>query len=137
MGKNDTIKIGDVYWVKLEGKNHVQNGWHPAIVTQNNKGNHFSDTVVVVPVTSKKKAQLPTHVILPYREIGLNRPSTAQCEGQRPISKKDFGDYIGRIDDKTMKKIAMACLVNTPYQLFIPDEELINLKRNWKFNYVG
>lgn len=135
MGRDKVEKrIGEVYWVKLEGKNHVQNGWHPAIITQNNVGNKFSDTIVVVPVTSKRKTALPTHVALPYNRIGLQRPSTAQCEGQRPVSKEDFGDYIGQVDDETMKAIAIACLVNTPYQLFMSETELMSLKRNGKIS---
>lgn len=132
--RRERIKLGDVFWVNLKGdeNSHVQNGWHPAIVVQNNKGNYYSDTVVVVPITSKKKAALPTHVKLPWNDIGLCRPSTAQCEGQRPVSKEDFGDYIGCVDYNTMKKIAIGCLVNTPYQEFFTKEELLELKRNGK-----
>ncbi|MEY8366567.1 type II toxin-antitoxin system PemK/MazF family toxin [Anaerovoracaceae bacterium 41-7] len=127
------IKMGEIYWVRLHGKNHVQNGWHPAIVTQNNIGNTFSDTVVVVPITTKRrKSKLPTHIDLPNGIGGLARPSTAQCEGQRPVSKDDFGKYIGTLDDITMRKISMGCLINTPYQTYISEEDLMLLKENRK-----
>ena len=39
-----------------------QGGVRPAIVVQNDKGNKYSPTVQVAPITSKMKKRIPTHI---------------------------------------------------------------------------
>ena len=79
------LEIGDIFWTKFTGTDHIQDGVRPAIVIQNNKGNTFSPTTHVVPLTSRlNKAKLPTHTIVESNEMtGLNKDSIAQCEGSR------------------------------------------------------
>ncbi|MGF6375017.1 mRNA interferase MazF [Clostridiales Family XIII bacterium PM5-7] len=118
------IHTGEIYWIKLEGSGSLQNGWHPGVVVQNNIGNKYSDTVVIVPLTSRKKSKLPTHVNIRAGAFGLAKDSIVQCEGQRPVNKTDIGDYIGTVDDKTMGKIARCCLINTPYLAYLTYSEI-------------
>lgn len=114
MRKND-LKIGDVIWVKLyENGKHIQSGVRPAVVIQNNKGNYYSPTIQVVPLTSKTKANLPTHVKIPASVAGLPKASIAQCEGARPVSKNDILDFIGIMPNQYMKAIAIARIISTP-----------------------
>lgn len=132
---NANYKIGEIYWVNLKGNGHVQNGWHPAIIMQNNVGNKFSDTILVVPLTSKSKSKLPTHIKFKAGSFGLIRDSIAQCEGQRPIDKSDIGGYIGRLNNKAISEVAKGCLINTPYLYFLNEidiEEIrnVNIKLN-------
>lgn len=111
--------IGEIYWVNFAKNQHIQGGWHPAVIVQNNVGNRYSPTISVVPITSKVKSDLPTHVKIKAGMFGLPKPSTIQCEGQRPVNKSDIGEYIGEINASTMKKIAKACLINTPMLNFL------------------
>lgn len=125
----EKYKIGDIYWVNLSGQGHVQNGWHPGIIVQCDVGNKYSETTVVVPITSKNKTKLPTHVKLYAGNFGLRYDSIAQCEGQQTVSFDQLGDYIGTVNRKIMNKIAKACLVNTPYLQFLSDADINNIKR--------
>lgn len=130
MEKERRYQIGEIYWVNL-GKNEgsVQGGWRPAVIVQNNVGNKFSRTISVVPATSKMtKAKLPTHVRVRRGMFGLSRDSVIQCEGQRPVDKSQIGNYIGKVDDSTMRLIAKACLVNTPFLYFLTDCDFVSAR---------
>lgn len=124
------IEIGDIVWVNFEGKGHIQSGARPAIVIQNNKGNIFSPTIQVVPLTSKlNKAKLPTHTIIENNEkTGLRKRSVAQCEGVRLIMKVDIIGKLGKVDDETMKRVAECLFVNNPLLIYFTGNELLNLR---------
>lgn len=125
---NTTYQTGQIYWVNLNGEGHIQNGWHPGIIVQCNKGNKHSPTIAIVPVTSKRKTSLPTHVYIQAGLFGLSKPSIAQCEGQRIVSKDQIGDYIGMVSAEFMKKIAIGCLINTPYLQYLNNNDITNIK---------
>lgn len=84
-------KKGQIVWVLLDGENSEQSGKRPAIIVQNDLGNKYSPTTIIVPFTSSKsKTNLPVHV-----EIGKeNFPNTklkdsiALCEQVRVIDRK-------------------------------------------------
>lgn len=110
------IQRGDVLFVQLTDKyDHVQNGNRPCLVVQNNIGNTFSPTIIVVPLTSKmKKTNLPIHVVLEPKMMAL-------CECILTISKEQIMYYIKSFDSKTMKKIDDALSIS----LEIQKEEII------------
>ncbi len=124
--RKQNLRIGDVVWVKLhkEGK-HIQTGVRPAVVIQNNKGNRYSPTIQVVPLTSKKtKAKLPTHVEIPANTAGLPKDSIAQCEGAKPVSKCDIYGFIGKMPREFMEKISIATIISTPLIQYIDRDNL-------------
>lgn len=137
----NTYKMGEIYWFNLNGTGNVQTGWHPGVIVQNNIGNKYSNTIAIVPITSKHdKTKLPTHVEVRAGKFGLPKHSVIQCEGQRLVDKCQMGDYIGKVDDKTMNKIAKACLINTPYLLFLTIfdiESIQGYKDELKIRYVA
>ena len=124
--KKNYLRTGDVVWVKLHSDGeHVQSGVRPAVIIQNNKGNHYSPTIQVVPLTSRKtKANLPTHVEIPARTAGLSKDSIAQCEGARPVSKADILGFIGVMPRKYMGEISKAILISTPVIQYMSFENL-------------
>lgn len=124
--KKNCLRTGDVVWVKLysDGK-HVQSGVRPAVIIQNNKGNYYSPTIQVVPLTSRKtKSKLPTHVEIPALTAGLSKDSIAQCEGARPVSKSDILGFIGVMPRKYMGEISKAILISTPIIQYMSLENL-------------
>lgn len=128
MGKEKReYKIGEIYWAHLNGKDHVQHGWHPVVIIQNNIGNKYSNTLVTVPITSRIKSKLPTHIRVKSGSFGLRKDSTIQCEGSSVIDKSWIGDYIGVLNDEMMKKVAKGCLINTPFLSFLDKEDISNL----------
>lgn len=82
---------GDIYIADL-GERKIR----PVIVVQNNSGNQFSDNIIVVPLTSQKKNDQPTHVIIPTK-CGLKQRSTAVCETILTIEKKRLFRWIGMV----------------------------------------
>ena len=60
------IEMFDVIQVDLgRSFGSEQGGIRPAVIVQNNKGNKFSPTVLVIPMTSEiKKVNMPTHNIM-------------------------------------------------------------------------
>lgn len=105
------ITRGQIYWVDFgNGIGSEQQNIRPALVIQNNIGNKFSPTIVVVAITSKiTKANLPTHVIVEkFEELGLSDLSIVLTEQVRTVDKKRVTGYIGECPYYLMKKIEKA-----------------------------
>ena len=83
------------------------------VIVQNNIGNRFSPTTIVVAsVTSKtSRPLLPTHVEL-KNIIGLAQPSLLLLEQIRTIDRKRLKEYIGTLDESLMKKVDEALSVS-------------------------
>ena len=102
------VTRGDVVWVNFpQGNGSVQSGVRPAIVVSNDKNNRYSPNVTVVPVTSKSKKYIPTHVYV-GTQGGLSKSSTVLCEETMPVDKKRITGYIGHIFGNTMHQIEAA-----------------------------
>lgn len=105
------IKRGCIFWYQFPDlSNNLQSGLRPVVVVQNELGNKYSPVVLVVPVTSKlNKKAMPTHVdLITESVVGLEKNSVALCEQVFTISKRDLGDYIGRLRPSTMREISDA-----------------------------
>lgn len=85
------IEMFDVIQVDLgESFGSEQGGIRPAIIVQNNKGNKFSPTVLIVPLTSEiKKINMPTHNVVHKTKLnGLDADSMLLGEQTTAIDKK-------------------------------------------------
>ena len=76
---------------------HVQGGSRPVIVVSNDMANRYSPLVTVVPLTTRKKTPLPTHVVLSNR--ALKRTSLALCEHILTLDKEHLRFRIGYVYD--------------------------------------
>ena len=97
------MRMFDIYYANLS-KNAVQSeqgGIRPVIIIQNDVGNKFSPTVIVLPITSEiKKINLPTHCILHKSDInGLEVDSMVMAEQIRVIDKSRLLDKMGYLDN--------------------------------------
>ena len=74
-------KRGEIYWVEFDPvKGNEQSGLRPALVVQNDTGNRFSPTTVVVAITSRVPPQpYPFVVVLEADESGLPMRSAVNC----------------------------------------------------------
>lgn len=101
------IERGYIYWATIpEIGGNVQKGVRPVLIIQNDKGNDKSPNVTVVPITSKGKKWMPTHVDLTKDYIvGLPKDSIALCESPMTLPKKALGDYIGAVELDTLDMI--------------------------------
>lgn len=124
----NTIKcprIGEIYQIRFEGRGSVQSGWRPGLIIQNNIGNYYSPNVIAVPLTSvMKKCRQPTHVFLPANEVGLKIDSIVLCENPETVSKLNIKDYITKVPEKYMVKIAEAIMYSMPIISYLSEHEV-------------
>ncbi|MBS5115469.1 MAG: type II toxin-antitoxin system PemK/MazF family toxin [Erysipelotrichaceae bacterium] len=100
-----TIMRGDIYYADLSPViGSEQGGYRPVLILQNNKGNKFSTTVIVAPISSKvQKNKIPTHVLIENEE--LERKSIVLLEQIRTIDKKRIFDKVGSVEKEKMDLI--------------------------------
>ena len=56
INKNWSFRRGDIYLADLgEHHGHIQGGARPVVVVQNDYGNRFAPTLIVVPLTTEIK----------------------------------------------------------------------------------
>lgn len=108
------IKRGDIFYADLRPVvGSEQGGVRPVVIIQNDIGNRYSPTTIVVPLTSKKKKNIPTHEILTTEDApGLAVDSTVLCECIKSIDKDRIMEKIGKVRNKeTMRNILRACII--------------------------
>ena len=117
------IKRGEIYAVDFgTGFGSEQGGTRPSLILQNDTGNRHSPTTIVAAITGRKtKAALPTHVTVTAN--GLKTESTVLLEQIRTIDKARLGEYIGRLDSKTLAAVDRAIVVSLGIKYL---EELIH-----------
>lgn len=103
------IKRGEIYFAQLNPViGSEQGGIRPVLVVQNNIGNQYSPTTIVLAITSQiNKAKMPTHIEL-KAEFGLERDSVILAEQIRTIDKMRLKQRIAILDDETMTKVTQA-----------------------------
>lgn len=108
------FKRGDIYLANLgEGIGREFKGFVPVVIIQNNKGNEYSPTVIIVPINLKSEAKLPTHVMLdegndPY--VNINQKCTILAEQITTIDKERLISKIGHLSDEKMKEVNAAII---------------------------
>ena len=93
------VKRGEIYLTDLNPVVGSEQGRiRPVLIVQNDIGNIYSPTTVILPLTSRihKKESLSTHVIL-EDVVGLNKPSVSMAEQIRTIDKKRLREYLGYV----------------------------------------
>jgi len=107
------IKRGDIYYADLNPVVGSEQGERrPVLIVQNDKGNKYSPTVIIVPITGRlNKNPLPTHVLIP-KSCGLDKDSLVLMEQIRAIDRSRLGDCIGRAGKSVMSKVDMALSVS-------------------------
>ena len=102
---------GYVYIIRVNGEcGSEQHGKRPVVIVQNNMGNLCSTTTIVVPITSKEKHSLPTHVLL-CTDI-FRKPSTALAEQIMTVSIDRLTRFIGALSFSDMMKIDKALRIS-------------------------
>lgn len=107
---NAEYRRGNIYKANLDPyTGSEQGGTRPVIVLQNDKGNRYSPTLVIAPISTKvnKKSRLSTH----YRikdEAGLPEESMVLLEQIRTIDKSRVIEYMGKASQSDMAGIDKA-----------------------------
>ena len=137
------IHRGDIFWCPVmeinAGGELFVGSPRPVIIVSNDIFNATSGNVTVVPVTTKEKKPLQTHV-----EISVNQISgTALCEKVSIATKDNLGYFCGSVSDEKIGEIDKALC----FQLSLERETIhigatteshrdFNLKNDWKLALV-
>lgn len=101
------IHRGEIFYMTFkEQVGSEQQGGRPVIVVSNETCNKFSPIATVVPLTTKDKKPLPTHVELNDERLPVY--GTILCEQVQSVSHYRLGSYVG---DRVMRKIEKALCV--------------------------
>ena len=99
---------GEIYYADLSPVVGSEQGvYRPVVILQNNKGNKYSTTVIVAPISSRMtKNDLPTHVII--ETDFLEKKSVILLEQIRTIDKKRIDEKLGKLSLSMMERVNQA-----------------------------
>lgn len=108
------IKRGEIYYAQLNPVvGSEQGGTRPVLVVQNDIGNQYSPTTIILAITSQiNKAKLPTHIELRGEEFGLERDSVILAEQIRTIDKTRLRQRISILNEEIMLRVDQALSVS-------------------------
>ena len=115
IAERDTmITRGDLYSACLDPVvGSEQGGIRPVLVIQNDVGNRYSPTVIVVAITGQQnKAHLPTHVSVPAGDCGLLKDSVVLAEQIRTLDKRRLKEKIGSLPPDVMARVSKALKIS-------------------------
>ena len=95
-------------WVDFKERDgSCQSGKRPAVIIQNDIGNRFSMTTMVIPITSKNKRDLPVHIKLSKDYDIAYKGNILMAEQLTVIDKSQIlaiGDILDEIELKALDK---------------------------------
>lgn len=120
------VQRGEIYWVEFSPvKGSEQGGLRPALVVQNDIGNRYSPTTVVVAITRTMPPQpYPFVVVIEPAESGLPMRSAVNCTQMatiqqsgaesrfRPAKGETVVRPIGQLSAEKMREISAALAYN-------------------------
>ena len=137
------VRRGDIFWcpvmeVNARGELYVGDP-RPVIIVSNDRFNTSSNNITVVPITTKEKKDLPSHVKISVNKI----KGTALCEKVSIATKDNLGYFCGSVSDEKVEEIDKALC----FQLSLERETIhigattesrrdFNLKIDWKLALV-
>ncbi len=106
------IKRGDIFYADLDPIiGSEQGGVRSVLVVQNNVGNKYSPTLVVLPISSAKKPHIPTHIRICGSTI-LPKDSVVLAEQIRTIDRNRLQSYVGSLGLEIIEKINEAMKIS-------------------------
>ena len=108
--RDSMISRGDLFSACLDPVvGSEQGGIRPVLVIQNDVGNRYSPTVIVLAITGQmNKAHLPTHVPVSCEGTGLLKDSVGLAEQIRTLDKRRLRERIGALRPETMARVSEA-----------------------------
>lgn len=108
------IERGDVYYCHLKANGSIQGGLRPVVIIQNNTGNSFSSTTIVVPLTTQiKNIKQPTHCLITIHHKNspdvLNMGLTEQI---LTINQCQLQNKVCHLSNLELKKIEKCVLIS-------------------------
>lgn len=111
---SNRFRKGEIYLFDLaDSYINVQSGIRPCLIIQNEFGNLYSPTVIVVPITTKlKKTDLPVHVLTENYFMGKKVMEMILCEQILTVPKSRIKKYLRTLDGRILKEVESAIEVS-------------------------
>lgn len=104
---------GEIWLVALDPVLGAEIGkTRPALVLSNNRANELSETVTVLPVTSKTERVYPFEWFIAAGTAGLPLDSKAKANQIRTVAKERMIKRLGRLDGESMAGVERAVLIH-------------------------
>lgn len=91
----------DIFYANIaenKERSHVQHGYRPVIIIQNNITNFTGTTVLCIAGTSRIKKDVPMHVTIPASSgVGILEDTCFMCEQIFTLDQKDLRKFAGTI----------------------------------------
>ena len=112
--RDPMIMRGDLFSACLDPVvGSEQGGIRPVLVVQNDVGNRYSPTVIVLAVTGQiNKMRLPTHVPVDAGNTGLQKDSVVLAEQIRTLDKRRLREKIGSLRPEVMQRVSEAMMIS-------------------------
>ena len=112
--RDPMISRGDLFSACLDPVvGSEQGGIRPVLVIQNDVGNRYSPTVIVLAITGQvNKARLPTHVPVNAEGTGLQKDSVILAEQIRTLDKRRLRERIGTLRPEVMAQVSPALRIS-------------------------
>lgn len=93
---------------------HEQGRSRPCVVVQNDVGNRFSSTTIVVPLTDAAhiKKPSPIYVLVKKGDGGTTKDSYVLCDQIRTVDQRRFRNVYGTLSPQTMVNVDKALQVS-------------------------
>lgn len=110
---NDPLpKRGDIWLVNFNpGRGSEQKGIRPALIIQNDTGNHYASTIIVAAITTTVKIY-PVTVFLPKRTVGLSKDSMVNLAQILTVDKMRLRKKLGKLSTKLMTRVDVALKIS-------------------------
>ncbi|MGB4645268.1 MAG: type II toxin-antitoxin system PemK/MazF family toxin [Dictyoglomaceae bacterium] len=106
-------KRGEIWLVVLDPIVGSEIGkTRPALVISNNRNNEFSNTITILPITSKTQEVYPFEVFLSKEEGYLSSDSKIKCNQIRTVDKRRLIKLLGEVTDEKLKEVDKALLIH-------------------------
>lgn len=103
------IKRGDLFSIQLGTNEDGRDYYRPVLVIQNDIGNRYCNSIIVVPLSYKLRAKHLFFGVLikSTPQTGLIHDAVAVLSQIRTVEKSYFSNdnFLGRVDSQTMEKI--------------------------------
>ena len=107
------FRRGDIWTVDFEPVVGSEQGKaRPAVIVQNDIGNHYSTVLIVAAVTSGETARYDVQIEVKAPEGGLHHNSLLLLNQIRTIDKKRVGRFWGRLSAQTMRQVDEAIKIS-------------------------
>ena len=101
------MRRGDIYYADLDPTvGSETNKRRPVLIVSNDASNRVASTLTILPITSNVSRVYPFEVLLNPKDSGLPKPSKAQAQQIRTISRERLrGNLAARLGSTLMRRV--------------------------------